>query len=350
MIKTDALLERLFAYNNLDTGSLKRIIDECDDQLYEKISRYALEQRERYYNKKVYLRALLEFSNYCRNNCLYCGIRKANKMVSRFRLSINTIINCCSEAYSLGYRTFVLQGGEDEFFSSAVLSDLIQTLKKQYPDAAVTLSVGEMDKESYHLLHQSGADRFLLRHETSSERLYKQLHPAMSFENRINCLHNLKEIGYQTGAGFIVGLPGQDNLQLAEELSFLKVIEADMVGIGPLIVHPQTPLSGLKNGSVNKTFLLIALIRLLLPQSLIPVSTAVNTLDKNGWEKGLLAGANVIMPVISPETIREKYEIYKDKSNVDVSRLKDIKERINQAGFTVDMSRGDRYNFKGDTR
>ncbi|MEA1885120.1 MAG: [FeFe] hydrogenase H-cluster radical SAM maturase HydE [Thermotogota bacterium] len=351
MMCTHFLIEKLYATHDLEVESLKKIIDECgDDRKYDRLMDLALRTREIYYEKKVYLRALLEFTNYCDNNCFYCGIRRDNKTISRYRLSIEEIKMCCGRAYSLGYRTFVLQGGEDRFFSTDLLSDLLQTLKKHYPDAAVTLSIGELRKESYQQLFHSGADRYLLRQEAFCPAIYHKLHPDMSFENRIRCLYDLKEIGYQTGAGFIVGLPGQDSLQLAKELKFIKSLDADMVGIGPLIVHPQTPLKNFKNGSVRKTFILLALIRLLLPQALIPISTAVNTLEKRGWEMGLMSGANVLMPVISPEIMRKNYEIYTGKNNVDVSKLENIKKRIQTAGFTTDMSRGDRYHFKGEKR
>ncbi|QTL97597.1 [FeFe] hydrogenase H-cluster radical SAM maturase HydE [Iocasia frigidifontis] len=335
------LLRQLYLENQLASKDILYILNKVDDSNKEILFNYAEKTVLKTYQKKVYLRALLEFSNYCRNNCYYCGIRNNNREIKRYRLSVKKIIKCCLLAYQHGYRTFVLQSGEDDFFKEDILIKLLQRLKSNHPEAAITLSIGEYPYKSYQRFYQAGADRFLLRHESISKELYKKYHPDMSYSRRLQCLKNLKKIGYQVGAGFIVGLPGQTNKILTEELLFLKKLNPDMVGIGPLIPHPKTPLAGSQTGSVDKTLLLLSLIRLLLPETLLPVTTAVNTLDKKGWEKGLKAGANVIMPVISPAISRGKYEIYQNKGNTDVSNLSEIKKRVERSGFKIDMSRGD---------
>lgn len=339
------LLEQLYKENQLDKSQLKYILDNISYETAESLFTYAHKCRTNTYQNRVFLRALIEFSNYCKNNCYYCGIRRDNHSVSRYRLSPEVIIDCCKSAYLQGYRTFVLQSGEDNYYTIDLLTSIIKEIKTNFPEMAVTLSIGERSKEEYQKLFQAGADRFLLRHETISQELYKKYHPGMSQEKRIQALKDLKEIGYQVGAGFIVGLPGQTNELLAEELLFLKELNPEMIGIGPFIPHPETPLAKSNTGSVEKTLILLSLIRLLLPEVLLPITTAVNTLDKRGWEKGLKAGANVIMPVISPASTRGKYEIYKNKGSTDAGELNEIKKRVEKAGFQVDMARGDNIRF-----
>src|SRR5690554_3735896 len=339
--KLKGLLAKLYRKNSLEKPELLYLLENITYRDAGLLFAYARKTRVKTYQRKVYLRSVVEFSNHCRNNCWYCGIRRENKKVERYRLPPETILACCASAYQAGYRTIVLQSGEDEFYTAAVLADLIQTIKREYPGMAVTLSIGEASREKYYRLYQAGADRFLLRHETIATDLYERYHPGMNLQQRLQCLKELKEIGFQTGAGFIVGLPGQTNEILAEELLFLTEFSPDMVGIGPLIPHPETPLGKSPAGSVEKTVILLALIRLLLPEVLLPVTTAVNTLDKYGWEKGLAAGANVIMPVVSPAECRRKYEIYKNKAGVDYAALPEIKKRVENAGFELDMSRGD---------
>lgn len=348
--KLKGLLAELYRKNRLEKPELQYLLESITYRRAGLLFDYARKIRTRSYQKKVYLRALLEFSNHCRNNCWYCGLRKANKKIARYRLLPDTILACCEAAYQAGYRTVVLQSGEDEFFTTAVLTELVKTVKMKCPEIVVTLSTGEASREKYYRLYQAGVDRFLLRHETVSADLYRRYHPGMSRRRRLQCLRNLQEIGYQTGAGFIVGLPGQTDKVLAEELLFLKEFDPDMVGIGPLIPHPETPLRGRRPGSVEKTLILLALIRLLLPEVLLPVTTAVNTLDKHGWEKGLAAGANVIMPVVSPAACRRRYEIYKNKAGIDYAALPEIKKRVERAGFELDMSRGDSCKRLRQTR
>lgn len=339
--KLKKLLVKLYQNNRLDRGQLQYILDNISYRTAGPLFVYARKTRLKTYQRKVYLRALLEFSNYCKKDCRYCGIRRSNKKINRYRLLPEKILECCGSAYHRGYRTVVLQSGEDLFYTTGVMVELIKQIKKNFPGTAVTLSTGEASYESYRRLFRAGADRFLLRHETVSETLYRKYHPGMSYHRRFQCLADLKDLGYQVGAGFIVGLPGQTSELLAEELLFLKELDPDMVGIGPLIPHPETPLGNSRAGSVEQTLMLLALIRLLLPETLLPVTTAVNTLDKRGWEKGLQAGANVIMPVVSPPSDREKYEIYKNKGNTDLTTPAEIKKRVERAGFAVDMSRGD---------
>lgn len=304
----------------------------------------ALNRRREHYDTAVYMRGLIEFTNYCKQNCAYCGIRRGNPNADRYRLSKVQIMECCAEGYALGYRTFVLQGGEDAYYDDDRLVDLVKTIKSEFPDCAVTLSVGERPYESYQVLRAAGADRYLLRHETASKALYKKHHPGMSFENRIECLYALKKLGYQVGAGFMVGLPGQTDIDLTADLVFLKALEPEMVGIGPFIAHDETPLAGSPNGTVRKTCHMLALTRLLLPKALIPATTAMGTLDPSGREQALRAGANVVMPNLSPTNVREKYALYNGKicTGDEAAQCRNcIESRIESAGFKVDMGRGD---------
>ena len=342
--KMKNLLKKLYLKNHLSHEDLLYILDNINYKSSEILCSYAQRTVEKTYHNKIYLRALLEFSNYCKNKCRYCGINNNNKKVSRFRLTAEEILESCKAAYEQGYRTFVLQSGEDDFYKRRLIN-IIENIKFKFSNAAITLSIGEYSYQYYKKLYEAGADRFLLRHETISKNLYNNLHPNMNYENRFNCLKKLKKIGYQVGAGFIVGLPGQTNRILASDLIFLKRFNPDMIGIGPLIPHPETPLAECNTGSVKKTTILLALLRLLLPKTLLPVTTAVNTLDKKGWEKGIKAGANVIMPVVSPASVRDNYEIYQNKKNTDVFLLDIIKDRVEKIGYKVDMGRGDSLNY-----
>ena len=251
------------------------------DICFENLLRKASQKRDEIYGNKVYIRGLIEFTNICKNNCYYCGIRKDNLLCERYRLNKDEILSCADYGYSLGFRTFVLQGGEDSFYTDTVICDIIKSLKNKYNDCAITLSIGERSYESYKLLKEAGADRYLLRHETANNEHYKKLHPSeMSFENRINCLNYLKELGYQVGAGFMVGSPYQTDENLSEEVLFLKKINPQMVGIGPFITHKDTPFKNWKSGSVETTLFMLSLIRLTLPKVLLPATTALGTLDE----------------------------------------------------------------------
>ncbi|MBQ7741272.1 MAG: [Eubacterium sp.] len=284
--------------------------DKCRDYLSQK----AFAVKEKNFGNKIYIRGLVEISNYCKNNCFYCGIRRDNENITRFRLSKEEILSCCKKGYALGFRTFVLQGGEDAYYTDGLLCEIIREIKRLYPDCAVTLSLGERSYESYKALKKAGADRYLLRHETCNRAHYEKLHPKeMSFDNRLRCIEELKALGYQTGVGFMVGSPYQSEDDLAEELVFLKRIEPQMVGIGPFLTHRDTPFRDFKNGTAELTTFMLSLIRLTLPNVLLPSTTALATVDPFGREAGILAGANVIMPNLSPVSTREKYALYDNK-------------------------------------
>lgn len=320
--------------------------ESCAQYLFEQ----ARQVRQEYYGHDVYLRGLIEISNYCKNDCYYCGIRKSNQKAVRYRLSPEEILSCADAGYSLGFRTFVLQGGEDAFYTDALLCGLIGKIKAAYPDCAVTLSLGERSRESYRRLFSAGADRYLLRHETASDAHYRMLHPPqLSLARRKECLFWLKEIGFQTGSGFLVGSPGQTAADLAKDLLFLKELDPQMVGIGPFIPHRDTPFAGEPPGSVSLTLFLIGLLRLMLPRALLPATTALSTLDPEGREKGLLAGANVVMPNLSPALARENYILYDKKQSggaESVECLDALKTRIRKIGYCAAAGRGD---FKKQT-
>jgi len=346
------LIEKLYETNALEKEELVYIIKNLDDDTKAQLFKRSLQTKEKHYGNTVYMRGLIEFTNICKANCSYCGVRSSNKLVDRYRLTEEQLMSCCIEGYRLGYRTFVLQGGEDSYFTDEILVDLIKKIKGKFKDIAITLSVGERSKESYKRLHDAGADRYLLRHETADRGLYEAIHPGMSFENRRACLQNLKEIGFQVGAGFMVGLPNQTAETFAEDLVFLKELNPQMVGIGPYIPHEDTPLgqvAGVKGGTVEETLVMLALTRLLLPGVLLPSTTALGTIDSKGREKALKVGANVVMPNLSPTNVREKYEIYKDKicTGDEAAHCRGcIERRINSAGFVVDMSIGDHVNWR----
>lgn len=285
-----------------------------DEEARLALAEEAVRIRQKYYGNKVYTRGLIEFTNYCKNNCYYCGIRRGNLHAKRYRLTKEEILNCCENGYELGYRTFVLQGGEDAWFNDERMVDIIKAIKERYPDCALTLSIGEKSYESYKKYREAGADRYLLRHETANEKHYGMLHPEqMSLLNRMHCLRDLKALGYQTGAGFMVGSPGQTIECLAEDLVFLKELQPEMVGIGPFIPHHDTMFANSPAGSVDQTVFLLSVIRILLPKVLLPATTALGTLDPKGREKGMMAGANVVMPNLSPLKNRKNYDLYDNK-------------------------------------
>ena len=301
--------------------------------------------RRTHYGNKVYIRGLIEISNYCKNNCLYCGIRKNNPSVSRYRLTREDILSCCREGYELGFRTFVMQGGEDEFFTDEFMCSLIYEIKSLYPECAVTLSLGERSFESYKAMYDAGADRYLLRHETASDAHYGKLHPhSMSLKKRKECLFNLKEIGYQVGSGFMVGSPFQTNENLAEDLLFLKELQPHMIGIGPFISHRDTPFKNEKSGTLYLSLKMISLLRIMFPKALIPSTTALSSISSDGREMGLKAGANVVMPNLSPEGVRSKYSLYDNKAysgSEAAESLEILKNLVKKAGYEVTVDRGD---------
>lgn len=339
------LAEKLYRNRSLTVSEYKSLLDnrteECTCYLTEK----ADEVRREIYGNRVFLRGLIEIGNICKNDCYYCGIRASNSACRRYRLTPEEIISCCKEGYRLGFRTFVLQGGEDAFFSDGVLCDIIKKIKTLFPECAVTLSLGERSRESYAELYKSGADRYLLRHEAANESLYKKLHPdKMSLKNRINCLKELKEIGFQTGCGFMVGAPYQTNGHIAEDLKFIEEFKPDMCGIGPFVPHKDTKFKSYPSGSAELTCCLLSIIRLIHPNVLLPATTALGTVDQMGREKGILAGANVVMPNLSPESVRGKYDLYDNKASFgaeSAANRKELEERLEKIGFEAVTSRGD---------
>lgn len=270
--------------------------------------------REEHFGNQIYVRGLIEFTNYCKNDCYYCGIRRSNRNAERYRLTMEQILECTDTGYELGFRTFVLQGGEDGYYTDERLEEIIKAIKEKHPDCALTLSLGERSRKSYELFYQAGADRYLLRHETAEEGHYQRLHPEeMSYQHRMNCLRELKDIGYQVGCGFMVGSPGQTEETLAEDMLFIQGFQPHMVGIGPFVPHHETPFGREPGGTVEDTLYLLSLIRILKPTVLLPATTALGTIDPRGREKGILAGANVVMPNLSPTNVRKKYELYDNK-------------------------------------
>lgn len=301
--------------------------------------------RDDVYGKRVFIRGLIEISNYCKNDCYYCGIRRSNKNAQRYRLSKEQILSCCENGYELGFRTFVMQGGEDAFFKDEVVCDIVSSIKERYPDCAVTLSLGERSTESYRKMKEAGADRYLLRHETFDNIHYNKLHPVeLDPENRKRCLRDLKALGYQTGTGIMVGSPYQTLENIAEDLLFIKELNPEMIGIGPFIPHKDTPFKDFESGTMEMTLRLISILRLLCPKALIPATTALGTISPQGREKGILAGANVIMPNLSPKEDRKKYMLYNDKlsdGEEAAEGLNKLKESMRKIGYEIVEDRGD---------
>lgn len=341
------LVERFVRNHKLKDREEYRQLLVCMEQpeTAEYLRTEAVKLREHYYGKKVYIRGLIEFTNYCRNGCYYCGINRENQKATRYRLTTKEILECCENGWKLGFRTFVLQGGEDPWFTDERLVELIRQVKGSYPQCALTLSVGERSYDSYLRLRRAGADRYLLRHETADEVHYGHLHPmSMSLPARKQCLWNLKSLGFQTGAGFMVGSPGQTYAELAEDLVFLEELEPEMVGVGPFIPHHDTRFSEEPAGSVELTLKLLSVIRILLPGVLLPATTALGALSLDGRERGLAAGANVVMPNITPKRTRRKYSLYDNKpyeGDETGEGLEALKRRIDEIGYYVSMERGD---------
>ncbi len=319
------------------------------EQPFESVAEYAFEKarklRNKYYQQDIYIRGLIEFSNFCKNDCYYCGIRRSNQEVLRYRLTLKQILKSCETGYHLGFRTFVLQGGEDPYYSDERICEMVSSIRGQFSDCAITLSLGEKPYESYLAYFHAGADRYLLRHETANKEHYENLHPAsMSFENRMRCLWDLKRIGYETGTGFMVGSPGQTSTCLAEDMLFIEKLQPQMIGIGPYLPHHETPFAHCKKGSLELTLLMIAYLRLMLPYALIPSTTALGTIDEQGRERGILAGANVVMPNLSPVEVRSNYQLYDDKicTGDEAAECRFCMERrMNSIGYQVVVSRGD---------
>lgn len=337
------VVERLRRERTLPDEELKNLIESGaqDEELFF----WADEARRRYYGTDVYIRGLIEFTNYCKNDCLYCGIRRSNQKADRYRLTREEILKCCREGYRLGFRTFVLQGGEDAYFTDDRMCEIVSAIRERYPDCAVTLSLGERSKESYQRLFDAGADRYLLRHETADREHYRRLHPReLDPDNRRRCLWNLKEIGYQTGSGFMVGSPYQTPQNLLEDLRFLQELKPSMIGIGPFVPHRDTPFGKCAAGTLQLTLRMVAILRLMFPYALIPSTTALGTIHPRGRELGLKAGANVVMPNLSPAGVRKLYELYDNKictGEESAQSVDALKKKVESAGYRVVTARGD---------
>jgi biotin synthase len=337
-----------------EDGFLAELITCREEWITSFLYETAAEVRQQYYGRDIYIRGLIEISNYCRNDCYYCGIRKSNQKLKRYHLTEEEILLCCREGYALGFRTFVLQGGEDGFYTDERLCRIISEIKKEFPDCAVTLSLGEKSRESYESLYQAGADRYLLRHETADAEHYRMLHPKpQSLERRMDCLFALKEIGYQVGSGFMVGSPGQYPEYLIEDLRFLQKLQPAMIGIGPFLPHEDTPFRDDKKGDLTACLNLIAILRLLFPQALIPATTALGTLYSEGRELGILAGANVVMPNLSPASVRKLYSLYDNKActGLEAAEYKaQLEKRMGKIGYRIVTDRGDAISFSSSDR
>ena len=339
------LVDELKMEQILPEEQLRELLSNWSPEEEEYLYEQARQVRESVYGKDVYLRGLIEFSNYCRNDCYYCGIRRSNAHAERYRLTKEQILDCCSQGYDLGFRTFVLQGGEDGYFTDDRICSIVSEIKKRYPDCAVTLSIGEKSYESYKAFYDAGADRYLLRHETANCEHYRMLHPLpLSGENRKQCLWNLKEIGYQVGCGMMIGSPEQKPEYIVEDLLFMHELQPHMIGIGPFIAHKDTPFADRTSGTLDDTLHLLGILRLMFPHALIPATTALGTIHPLGREKGILAGANVVMPNLSPVQVRGKYLLYDGKicTGDEAAECRMcMQRRIEKVGYQVKVARGD---------
>ncbi len=339
------LIRRLSETHSLTLEEYERLITGRDEESAKILRALSVRVRRDFYGNDIYIRGLIEVSNICRNDCYYCGIRRGNSRCERYRLSHDEILACADEGYRLGFRTFVLQGGEDLYFNDERLGGIIRGIKSKYPDCAVTLSLGERSRESYKFLRSCGADRYLLRHETADSGHYAKLHPAeMSYDNRMKCLRDLRELGYQVGCGFMVGSPFQTSRNLAEDLKFIEEFRPEMCGIGPFIPHKDTPFGNYHAGIVELTCYLLSVIRLIHPAVLLPSTTALGTIDPLGREKGIMSGANVLMPNLSPVSVRKKYELYDNKicTGEESAQCREcLSRRMRKIGYEIVTCRGD---------
>ena len=339
------LIEKLKNTHSLSEAEYKYLIDNRNAEAAELLAEYAVAARTAIYGKDVYIRGLIEISNICKNDCYYCGIRRSNKNCERYRLTKEQILECVHEGFALGFRTFVMQGGVDGFYTDDALCDIICSIKESYPDCAVTLSLGERSKQSYKRLFDAGADRYLLRHETADSEHYGLLHPSeLTLDNRMQCLYNLREIGFQVGCGFMVGSPYQTSEHIAKDLKFIESFKPDMCGIGPFIPHKDTKFCSMPSGTLELTCYLLSIVRLIHPPVLLPSTTALGTIHPSGREQGILAGANVVMPNLSPVSVRKKYELYNNKISTGVESAEgkaDLENRMNGIGYRVVTDRGD---------
>ncbi len=339
------LIQKLNTENVLTKDEFVCLLSSYDRTDAEYAQKLAQKIAKEHFGNKIFIRGLIEFTNICRQNCYYCGLRAENSKASRYRLTKEDILECCREGYPLGFRTFVLQGGEDPHFDDALVCDIVKSIKKEFPDCAVTLSIGEKSRDTYNQFFDAGADRYLLRHETANHEHYSKLHPKnLNLANRKECLFNLKEIGFQTGCGFMVGSPHQTFETLAEDLLFIHELQPQMVGIGPFLPHKDTPFGKEPAGSFELTLFLLSLVRIMQKNVLLPSTTALGTIHPQGREMGILAGANVVMPNLSPVSVRKKYMLYDGKISSDsesAQGLEELKERFKKIGYEIAVSRGD---------
>ncbi len=358
--RTEAVLEKnmieeIIKTRDITPGQLEELLKTEDTGLLEELREAACETAKQIYGTGIYLRGLIEFTNYCKNDCYYCGIRKSNRNAVRYRLTKEEILACCKAGHELGFGTFVLQGGEDPYFTDERICDIVSEIRICYPDCAITLSLGEKTKESYQRYFNAGADRYLLRHETADTAHYAKLHPPeLSLEHRMKCLRELKEIGYQTGCGFMVGSPYQTVGTIYRDIQFIRELKPHMVGIGPFIPHGDTPFADREQGSLERTLRLLSLIRLIDPYVLLPATTALGTIHPQGRERGILAGANVVMPNLSPVSVREKYMLYNNKicTGEEAAECRDcLRRRIEGIGYRIETGRGDKkFSNSKDTK
>ena len=339
------LILKLEQTSNLNDTELYYLINSTAPDTNHQLALAADRVRRQHYGDVVFIRGLIEFTNYCKNNCYYCGIRRENKGAIRYRLDRKEIINCCDNGYQLGFRTFVLQGGEDAYYTDDKVCSLVSSIRNNHPDCAITLSIGEKSRESYQAYFDAGANRYLLRHEAADSQLYEQLHPqSMSLANRTRCLYDLKDIGYQVGSGFMVAPPYQTTQHLIKDLRFLQQLEPDMIGIGPYINHKDTPFKDMPSGSLELSLRMLSILRLMFPYALLPSTTALGSIHPHGREQGLQAGGNVVMPNLSPSAVRQHYAIYNNKlhSGLEAAQsLAALKEEIKKAGYQIVVDKGD---------
>lgn len=345
MADLKVLIDRVVAGESLTVEEYALLIKERNPASAARLAAAATERRQAIYGNTVYIRGLIEVSNICKNNCYYCGIRAGNQNCDRYRLTEEDILSACEEGYELGFRTFVLQGGEDGYFTDERLTSLLRAIKETHPDCAVTLSLGERSRESYQNLYDAGADRYLLRHETATKSHYERLHPSpLSFDERMRCLYDLRDIGYQVGCGFMVGSPYQTDEDIARDLKFIEEFKPDMCGIGPFIPHKDTVFADFSPGTLELTCYLLSIVRLIHPPVLLPSTTALGTIHPEGRELGILAGANVVMPNLSPASVRKKYMLYDNKvsDGAESAQSKaELQRRMASIGYEVVTARGD---------
>lgn len=345
-MKNCEIIEKLYKTQSADFDEILTLLRDYDiEPIRQMLFEKSAEVTEKHFQKKIYIRGLIEYSNICKNDCYYCGIRRSNENAVRYRLTKDEIYTSCENGYRLGFRTFVLQGGEDGFFNDELVCEIISEIKRRYPECAVTLSMGEKSYDSYKSFYNCGADRYLLRHESINRTHYSMLHPKeLSIEKRVECLKALKEIGYQTGCGFMVGSPYQTMENIAEDIMFIKDFKPHMIGVGPFISHKDTPFKSFGNGSYRLTVFILGILRLMNPNALIPATTALNSISKSGRTEGLKAGANVIMPNLSPVDVRDKYSLYNGKLSTGIEGGESIfalQEEVKKAGFEISFERGD---------